>query len=103
LRAAGCSGSDWETYLRFEEMTERRRDVGMAISIVSHFLAERERLDRVYSGADRCSPRAWPHGERRRVRQLLAAQRDRTPAPATVAIFVLRRHLRAQLVSRGLR
>ena len=42
------SGFDWETYLRFWEMSERRRDAGMGILIVSHFLAERERLDRVY-------------------------------------------------------
>jgi ABC-2 type transport system ATP-binding protein len=42
------SGFDWETYLRFWEMSERRRDRGMGILIVSHLLAERERLDRVY-------------------------------------------------------
>jgi ABC-2 type transport system ATP-binding protein len=42
------SGFDWETYLRFWEMSERRRDAGMGILIVSHLLAERERLDRVY-------------------------------------------------------
>ena len=42
------SGFDWETYVRFWEMAERRRDDGMGILIVSHLLAERERLDRVY-------------------------------------------------------
>jgi ABC-type multidrug transport system ATPase subunit len=42
------SGFDWETYLRFWEMSERRRDNGMGILIVSHLLAERDRLDRVY-------------------------------------------------------
>lgn len=41
------SGFDWETYLKFWEMSERRRDQGMAILIVSHLLAERERLDRM--------------------------------------------------------
>jgi ABC-2 type transport system ATP-binding protein len=46
------SGFDWETYLRFWEMSERRRDEGMGILIVSHFLAERERLDRVYTLTD---------------------------------------------------
>jgi ABC-2 type transport system ATP-binding protein len=46
------SGFDWETYLRFWEMSARRRDAGMGILIVSHFLAERERLDRVYTLAD---------------------------------------------------
>ncbi|MGE5282800.1 MAG: ATP-binding cassette domain-containing protein [Chloroflexota bacterium] len=42
------SGFDWETYLRFWEMSERRRDEGMGILIVSHLISERERLDRVY-------------------------------------------------------
>jgi ABC-2 type transport system ATP-binding protein len=42
------SGFDWETYLRFWEMSKRRRDGGMGILIVSHLLAERDRLDRMY-------------------------------------------------------
>jgi ABC-type multidrug transport system ATPase subunit len=42
------SGFDWETYLRVWEMSGRRRDAGMGILIVSHLLAERERLDRMY-------------------------------------------------------
>ncbi len=42
------SGFDWETYQHFWEMSERRRDAGMAILIVSHLLTERDRLDRVY-------------------------------------------------------
>jgi ABC-type multidrug transport system ATPase subunit len=42
------AGFDWETYLRFWEMAERRRGGGMGILIVSHLLAERERLTRVY-------------------------------------------------------
>ena len=46
------SGFDWETYMRFWEMSERRRDAGMAILIVSHLLAERERLDRMYELRD---------------------------------------------------
>jgi ABC-type multidrug transport system ATPase subunit len=46
------SGFDWETYVRFWEMSERRRDAGMGILIVSHFLTERERLDRVYELRD---------------------------------------------------
>ena len=49
------SGFDWETYLRFWEMSERRRDEGMGILIVSHFLSERDRLDRIYALRDgRC-------------------------------------------------
>ncbi len=46
------SGFDWETYVKFWKMSERRRDGGMGILIVSHLLAERERLDRIYSLAD---------------------------------------------------
>jgi len=46
------AGFDWETYLRFWEMAEHRRDAGMGILIVSHFLSERERLDRVYTLTD---------------------------------------------------
>jgi ABC-type multidrug transport system ATPase subunit len=42
------SGFDWETYLRFWEMSERRRNAGMGILIVSHLLTERERLDRMF-------------------------------------------------------
>ena len=42
------AGFDWETYVHFWEMSERRRDAGMGILIVSHFLTERERLERVY-------------------------------------------------------
>lgn len=49
------SGFDWETYLRFWEMAERRRGEGMGILIVSHLLAERDRLTRVYELRDgRC-------------------------------------------------
>lgn len=46
------SGFDWETYLRFWEMSKQRRNSGMGILIVSHFLTERERLDRVYTLAE---------------------------------------------------
>ena len=42
------AGFDWETYLKFWEMAERRRADGMGILIVSHLLSERERLTRVY-------------------------------------------------------
>jgi ABC-2 type transport system ATP-binding protein len=42
------AGFDWETYVRFWEMAESRRLSGMGILIVSHLLAERERLTRVY-------------------------------------------------------
>ena len=49
------AGFDWETYLRFWEMAERRRADGMAVLIVSHLLAERDRLTRVLELRDgRC-------------------------------------------------
>ena len=49
------AGFDWETYLRFWDMAEARRDRGMAIMVVSHLLAERERLTRVLELRDgRC-------------------------------------------------
>jgi ABC-type multidrug transport system ATPase subunit len=46
------SGFDWETYVKFWEMSERRRDDGMGILIVSHLLTERDRLNRIYSLVD---------------------------------------------------
>ena len=46
------AGFDWETYVKFWEMSARRRDAGMGILIVSHLLAERERLDRIYTLVD---------------------------------------------------
>ncbi len=46
------AGFDWETYLRFWEMSEKRRDQGMGILVVSHFLTERDRLDRVFQLKD---------------------------------------------------
>jgi ABC-type multidrug transport system ATPase subunit len=49
------AGFDWETYLRFWEMAERRRERDMGILIVSHLLAERQRLTRIYElRAGRC-------------------------------------------------
>ena len=49
------AGFDWETYLRFWDMAERRRSDGMGILIVSHLLAERGRLTRIYELRDgRC-------------------------------------------------
>ena len=49
------AGFDWETYLAFWEMAERRRADGIGSLIVSHLLAERERLTRTYELRDgRC-------------------------------------------------
>ena len=41
------AGFDWETYLHFWDMAERRRADGMGILVVSHLLSERDRLSRV--------------------------------------------------------
>jgi ABC-2 type transport system ATP-binding protein len=46
------TGFDWETYLAFWELTDDLRARGTAIVIVSHFVEERERFDRVLELAD---------------------------------------------------
>ncbi len=46
------AGFDWETYVKFWEMSERRRAGGMGILVVSHLLAERDRLTRIYTLRD---------------------------------------------------
>jgi ABC-2 type transport system ATP-binding protein len=46
------AGFDWETYMRFWDMAEARRAGGMGILIVSHLLAERDRLSRVVTLRD---------------------------------------------------
>jgi ABC-type multidrug transport system ATPase subunit len=49
------AGFDWETYVQFWELAERRRQDGTAILIVSHLLSERDRLNRIYELRDgRC-------------------------------------------------
>ena len=46
------TGFDWETYLAFWELTDELRARGTAIAIISHFVSERERFDRIYELAD---------------------------------------------------
>ncbi|MEF8826895.1 MAG: ABC transporter ATP-binding protein [Halapricum sp.] len=46
------TGFDWETYLAFWELTERLTKRGTAIAVVSHFVSERERFDRIVELAD---------------------------------------------------
>jgi ABC-2 type transport system ATP-binding protein len=46
------AGFDWETYVKFWEMSERRRAAGMGILVVSHLLTERDRLTRIYTLRD---------------------------------------------------
>ena len=42
------NGFDWDTYLRFWELTEKMRKQGCAILVVTHFLNETARFDRIY-------------------------------------------------------
>ena len=43
------SGFDWDTYQRFWDYTHQLRNGGCAILVVTHFLTEKERFDRVYN------------------------------------------------------
>jgi len=46
------TGFDWETYLAFWELTEELTAAGTAIAIISHFVSERDRFDRILELAD---------------------------------------------------
>jgi ABC-type multidrug transport system ATPase subunit len=46
------AGFDWDTYLRFSEITAARRDQGRSLLIISHFLTDEDRFDRVYDLRD---------------------------------------------------
>lgn len=41
------AGFDWDTYLRFWELAADRRDSGASVLIISHFVTDEERFDRV--------------------------------------------------------
>jgi len=41
------AGFDWDTYLRFWDLAADRRDAGRSLLIVSHFVADEERFDRI--------------------------------------------------------
>ncbi len=41
------AGFDWDTYLRFWTLTGDRRDAGKAVLIISHFVTDEERFDRI--------------------------------------------------------
>lgn len=41
------AGFDWDTYLRFWQLTADHRDAGRAVLIVSHFVTDEERFDRI--------------------------------------------------------
>ncbi len=42
------AGFDWDTYQRFWELTVERRKQGASLLIISHFIADEERFDRIY-------------------------------------------------------
>ena len=46
------AGFDWDTYLRFWDITAERRDRGRSLLIISHFITDEERFDRVYDLRD---------------------------------------------------
>lgn len=41
------AGFDWDTYLRFWALMERRRAAGRSVLVISHFIADEHRFDRV--------------------------------------------------------
>jgi len=46
------AGFDWDTYLKFWDLVEQRRAAGRSVLIVSHFLVDRSRFDRVVEVRD---------------------------------------------------
>ncbi len=46
------AGFDWDTYQRFWDMTGERRQAGAGLLIISHFIADEERFDRIYDLID---------------------------------------------------
>ena len=43
------NGFDWDTYLRFWNYTNQLRNEGCAILVVTHFLTEKDRFDKVFN------------------------------------------------------
>ena len=41
------AGFDWDTYLRFWELTAERRAAGRSVVVISHFVTDQERFDRI--------------------------------------------------------
>jgi ABC-type multidrug transport system ATPase subunit len=41
------AGFDWDTYQRFWEITAERRAAGRSVLVVSHFVSDQERFDRI--------------------------------------------------------
>jgi ABC-type multidrug transport system ATPase subunit len=41
------AGFDWDTYVRFWQLVAQRREQGRSVLIISHFVADEERFDRI--------------------------------------------------------
>lgn len=41
------AGFDWDTYLRFWDLTAERRASGRSVVVISHFVADQERFDHI--------------------------------------------------------
>lgn len=46
------AGFDWDTYLKFWELMSHRREAGRSVLIVSHFVADEHRFDRILQLCD---------------------------------------------------
>ncbi len=46
------AGFDWDTYLRFWDLTAERRAAGRSVVVISHFIADEERFDRLVEMRD---------------------------------------------------
>jgi ABC-type multidrug transport system ATPase subunit len=42
------AGFDWDTYQRFWQLARARRDTGRGLVIISHFITDQDRFDRIY-------------------------------------------------------
>lgn len=52
------AGFDWDTYLRFWELVGQRRGSGRAVLVISHFIADEDRFDRIIELRDgKATPR----------------------------------------------
>ncbi len=55
------AGFDWDTYLKFWQLVAQRRKTGRAVLIISHFVADEERFDRIVQLRDgRTTPKGRP-------------------------------------------
>lgn len=46
------AGFDWDTYLRFWQLTRTRREQGRGVLVISHFVTDEDRFDRIYDLRD---------------------------------------------------